>query len=163
MRRNRSTRQSIRLRTRADRWSLHWYQARHEKRAYFAAADVALPDRSSIDFFLLGRPVRPFHDAAMLPPITRRHIPNTDYACSTLPVARLRASRWDNPQKLWITQWTTPSSTPQSHTERGPQSNCRFFHQCRKPFFFIDLNFQYRLAISADQALCQCDRLRGMC
>jgi hypothetical protein len=37
--------------------------------------------------------------------------------------ARARASAWDNPQKLWITQWTTPPEVAVSPVERGLRSN----------------------------------------
>ncbi|CAI8874018.1 hypothetical protein EMIT048CA2_280083 [Pseudomonas chlororaphis] len=37
--------------------------------------------------------------------------------------ARARASAWDNPQKLWITQWTTALQVAESRMGRGPQSN----------------------------------------
>jgi len=37
--------------------------------------------------------------------------------------ARARASARDNPQKLWITQWTTTRELPQSPVEWGLQSN----------------------------------------
>ncbi|WP_236171654.1 hypothetical protein, partial [Pseudomonas qingdaonensis] len=36
---------------------------------------------------------------------------------------RPRADPHDNPQKLWITRWTTPSYTPQTPVEWGPRSN----------------------------------------
>lgn len=37
--------------------------------------------------------------------------------------ARARASARDNPQILWITQWTTPLEPAQSPVEWGLQSN----------------------------------------
>jgi hypothetical protein len=37
--------------------------------------------------------------------------------------ARPRASARDNPQKLWITQWTTALELSQSPMEWGSQSN----------------------------------------
>jgi hypothetical protein len=37
--------------------------------------------------------------------------------------ARPRASARDNPQKLWITQWTTSLEPAQSPVEWGSQSN----------------------------------------
>jgi len=54
---------------------------------------------------------------------------------------------WDNPQNLWITRWTTVIAAPQTHMEWGLQTNCRFFHQLKKTFFFIDLKIVKRLGL----------------